>query len=171
MPRSRAVIARYEKVFEPIVLGNTQFKNRIFAAPVGLEHYPADNLFPGDDFIAYFERKARGGVATVCIGSATPDNDHAPVGPTIRLDDPKALAPHFRLSSCISRYGAVADIELQHCGPNAYFAHFNSGSDLYGAVDMVNGLGMEVRAMTEEDILATIEKYGDGALALFGIAP
>jgi 2,4-dienoyl-CoA reductase-like NADH-dependent reductase (Old Yellow Enzyme family) len=110
----------YENLFSPLILAKTQFKNRIFSAPIGLEYYPSANLHPGDDFIAFYERKAQGGAATVSVGSAMADNSRGAVGPTIRLDDPSALAPHFRLASCISRHGAVADIELQHAGPNAY---------------------------------------------------
>ncbi len=156
-------MSKFEKLFTPIVLGNTQFRNRIFSAPIGLEYYPSDNLHPGDDFIAFFERKAQGGAATVCIGSAMADNLRGAVGPTIRLDDPSALAPHFRLSSCISRHGAVADIELQHAGPNAYFSRLGLGGEIYGAVAMTNGLGMEVPEMPEDIIIETIEKYGDAA--------
>ena len=153
----------FTNLFTPIVLGKTYFRNRIFAAPIGLEYYPSDNVRPGDDFIAFFERKARGGAATVCIGSAMVDNNRGAVGPTIRLDDPHAIAPHFRLTSCINRHGAVADIELQHCGPNAYFSKLGLGGDIYGAYAMTNGLGMDVPEMPEEIIIETIGKYGDAA--------
>ena len=153
----------FQNLFAPVELGSRLFRNRIFSAPIGLEYYPSDNVRPGDDFIAFYERKAQGGAATVSVGSAMVDNDRGAVGPTIRLDDPQALAPHFRLASCISRHGAVADIELQHCGPNAYHSKLGLGGDLYGAYAMVNGLGMEVPEMPEDVILETIAKYGDAA--------
>ncbi len=156
-------MAKYEKLFTPIILANTQFRNRIFSAPIGLEYYPSDFLHPGDDFIAFFERKAQGGAATVCIGSAMADNARGAVGPTIRLDDPHALAPHFRLSQCISRHGAIADIELQHAGANAYHSKLGLGNEIYGAFPMTNGLGMDIPEMPEDIILKTIEKYGDAA--------
>ncbi len=158
-------MGKYKKLFTPITLAKTQFRNRIFAAPVGLEYYASDNARPGDDFIAYYERKAQGGAATVSIGSAMADNSRGAVGLTVRMDDPHALAPHFRLASCINRHGAVADIELQHCGPNAYFSHFGLGNEIYGATDLVNGMGMEIKAMPEDIILETIEKFGDAAQA------
>ncbi|UWG97785.1 FAD-dependent oxidoreductase [Dehalobacter sp. DCM] len=154
---------KYENLFTPIVLGNTQFRNRIFSAPIGLEYYPSENMHPGDDFFAFFERKAQGGVATVCIGSAMADNARGAVGPTIRLDDPHAIAPHFRLAQLISRHGAVADIELQHAGANAYFSKLGLGNDIYGAFAMTNGLGMDIPEMPEKVILDTIEKFGDAA--------
>lgn len=154
---------KFEQLFSPVVLGNRQFRNRIFAAPIGLEYYPDERLHPGDEFIAYFERKAQGGAATVSIGSAMADNDRGAIGPTIRLDDPTALSPLYRLSQCISRHGAVADIELQHCGANSYHSKFGLGNEIFGAFDSVNGLGMEIPQMPEEVILEIIKKFGDAA--------
>ena len=156
-------MGKYEYLFSPIVLGNTQFRNRIFAAPIGMEYYPSERIHPGDDFIAFFERKAEGGVATVCIGSAMVDNARGAIGPFIRLDDPTAIAPHYRLSQCISRHGAVADIELQHCGPNSYHSKLDLGNEIYGAFAMTNALGMDIPEMPEDVVLETIEKFGDAA--------
>ena len=158
-------MGKYENLFSPIVLGNTQFRNKIFAAPIGMEYYPSERIHPGDDFIAFFERKAEGGVATVCIGSAMVDNARGAIGPFIRLDDPTAIAPHYRLSQCISRHGAVADIELQHCGPNSYHSKLDLGNEIYGAFAMTNALGMDIPEMPEDVVLETIEKFGDAAQA------
>lgn len=155
---------KYPHLFEPVTLGKTRFKNRIFAAPIGLEYYPSSNCHPGDDFIAFYERKARGGAATVSVGSIMADNARGAVGATVRLDDPTALSPHFRLARCISRHGAVADAELQHCGPNAYFSRLGLGNEIYGAYTMTNSMGMDIPAMPEEIILDTIEKFGDAAM-------
>ena len=161
----RKKMGKYENLFSPIVLGNTQFRNKIFAAPIGMEYYPSERIHPGDDFIAFFERKAEGGVATVCIGSAMVDNARGAIGPFIRLDDPTAIAPHYRLSQCISRHGAVADIELQHCGPNSYHSKLDLGNEIYGAFAMTNALGMDIPEMPEDVVLETIEKFGDAAQA------
>jgi 2,4-dienoyl-CoA reductase-like NADH-dependent reductase (Old Yellow Enzyme family) len=157
-------MTRFPHVFEPIILGNTRFKNRIFAAPLGLEYNPADNCHPGDDFIAFYERKAQGGAAHRVRGSVMADNARGAVGPTVRLDDPKALSPHFRLAQCISRHGAVADAELPHCGANAYFSRLGLGNEVYGAYDCQNGMGMEIPGMPEDVIYATIAKFGDAAM-------
>ncbi|WP_230397394.1 NAD(P)/FAD-dependent oxidoreductase [Novisyntrophococcus fermenticellae] len=153
---------KYNELFNPIVLGTTQFRNRIFASPIGLVHFQ-DNLHPDEKLIAYYERKAQGGSATVSVGSAAADNGRSIIGPTLRLDDPTALAPHYRLSQCISRHGAIADIELIHAGANAYYAKLGFGNEIYGAFPSINGLGMEVPGMPEEVIFDTIEKFGDAA--------
>lgn len=154
---------KFDSLFKPITLGKTQFKNRIFAAPLGLEYYPDERLHPGDDMIAFFERKAEGGAATVSVGSVMADNSRGAVGPTARMDDPSAISPMWRLAQCISRHGAVADVELQHCGANAYHSKFGLGNEIYGAYPITNGLGFDIPEMPEEIIIETIEKFGDAA--------
>jgi 2,4-dienoyl-CoA reductase-like NADH-dependent reductase (Old Yellow Enzyme family) len=64
---------KYPHLFQPIRLGNTIFRNRFFAAPVGYEYLSSKN-YPLDETIAFFERKAIGGAATVNIGSAVVDS-------------------------------------------------------------------------------------------------
>ena len=158
-----ADMSKYEHLFSPITLAGTQFRNRIFAAPIGMEYYPSDNLHIGDDYIAQFERKARGGAATVCIGTTVPDIERGAVGPGMRFDDPTALSPNYRLAQCIARHGAVPDVELMFCGPNSYYSAFALGNQIYGATACVNGLGIEVPEMPEEIVLETIKKHGDAA--------
>ena len=60
-------LEKYSCLFRPIKLGNTLFRNRIFSAPTGLYDLTPQRV-PTDDYIAYFERKAKGGAASVNIG-------------------------------------------------------------------------------------------------------
>ena len=153
---------KYPHLFTPVRLGNTWFRNRLFAAPVGYEYFTEEN-YPTQEAVAFYERKAMGGAATVCIGSAAVDHRHGVIGKTdICLDDPNALPSVRRLATAISRHGAVANIELQHTGANSYICAAR-GEQLYGAVAGVNALGMEVPEMPEEVILRTIEAYADAA--------
>jgi 2,4-dienoyl-CoA reductase-like NADH-dependent reductase (Old Yellow Enzyme family) len=153
---------KYPHLFKPIRLGNTLFRNRFFSAPVGYEYLSSQN-YPLDETIAFFERKAVGGAATVNIGSAAPDSKRGVVGlSSIRLDDPTALPPVYRIASAINRHGAVAAIELQHTGANSYIAA-KRGYKIYGAVDGLNALGDFVPMMPEEVIEETIEAYGNAA--------
>jgi 2,4-dienoyl-CoA reductase-like NADH-dependent reductase (Old Yellow Enzyme family) len=153
---------RYPHLFAPITLGNTVFKNRVFNAPVGYE-YLSSEKHPLDETIAFYERKATGGAATVNVGSAVADSKRGCVGQSnTYLDDPEALPPIHRLAQAISRHGAVAAIELQHSGANSYYSA-RHGNQIYGAVSGENALGMFVPAMPEEVILETIEAYADAA--------
>ncbi len=153
---------KYPHLFAPIRLGNTVFQNRYFAAPVGYEYLSSRN-YPIDETIAFFERKALGGPATVNIGSALPDSRRGAIGlSNLYLDDPTALPPISRLAYAINRHGVVAAIELQHSGANSYFSA-KRGNQIYGAVDGLNALGQFVPAMPEEIIEETIEAFGNAA--------
>jgi len=153
---------RYPRLFTPLRLGDTVFRNRLFAAPVGYEYLSPQN-HPLDETIAFYERKAVGGPATVSVGSAVPDSKRGPIGlSNLYLDDPTALPPIYRLASAINRHGAVAAIELQHCGAHAYISAAR-GNQIYGAVDGENALGQFVPAMPEEVIHETIEAFGNAA--------
>ncbi len=160
--RQRVYTCKYPHLFSPIRLGDTLFRNRLFAAPVGYE-YLSSEKYPLDETIAFYERKALGGWATVSVGSAAPDSKRGVVGQSdIYLDDPEALPPVYRLASAISRHGVVAVIELQHTGANSYYSA-RHGHQIYGAVDGQNALGQFVPAMPEEIILETIEAFANGA--------
>lgn len=153
---------KYPHLFSPIKLGNTVFRNRYFAAPIGYEYLSSQN-HPLEETVAFFERKAVGGAATVNYGSAAVDSRRGVIGlSNPYLDDPAALPPLYRVASAVNRHGAVAAIELQHCGPNSYICAAR-GQQIYGAVDGVNPLGQLVPAMPEEVIEETIEAFGNAA--------
>ncbi|MCL2409284.1 MAG: hypothetical protein FWC96_06680 [Oscillospiraceae bacterium] len=176
-------IIKYPRLFEPFAIGNTVFRNRIFSAPQGYYNVGADNL-PSLDEIAFFERKAVGGFASVSIGDCIVDSatgTHYPY--LIRMDDPNTLPGLSSLASAITRNGAVASAELSHAGMYARFikdpggktygSDANSeairrkvdvmGGTLYGPVYMADSKYGEVEAMTEEMILYIIDKFGQAA--------
>jgi 2,4-dienoyl-CoA reductase-like NADH-dependent reductase (Old Yellow Enzyme family)/thioredoxin reductase len=153
---------KYPHLFSPIRLGDTLFRNRYFAAPVGYEYLSSKN-YPIDETIAFYERKAIGGAATVNIGSAAPDSKRGVIGHSnLYLDDPTSLPPIYRLASAINRHGAVAAIELAHFGANSYICAAR-GNQTYGAIDGLNALGQFVPEMPGEVIEETIEAFANAA--------
>lgn len=153
---------KYPNLLSSVRLGGAIFRNRYFSAPMGYEYLPAHN-FPSDEAIAFFERKAVGGAATVNFGSAVADTKRACVGQTdLELDNPELLPALTRYASAVSVHGAVPVVELQHCGANAYFSAAK-GNQIYGAFACQNSMGMEVPEMPEADILETIESYANAA--------
>ncbi|MBN1190321.1 MAG: FAD-dependent oxidoreductase [Dehalococcoidales bacterium] len=154
---------KYPHLFSPIKLGNTLFRNRLFAAPLGYCYY-SSRSYPLDETIGFFENLALGGAASVNFGSAVPDSKRGCGGPINNpaLDDPGLAPPLYRLASAISRHGAVATIELWHAGANAYLSK-KRGNQIYGVVDGPNAIGDFVPAMPEPVIEETIEAYGSAA--------
>ncbi|MCQ2512306.1 MAG: FAD-dependent oxidoreductase [Lachnospiraceae bacterium] len=148
---------KYSHLFEPIVLGNQLFRNRIFNSPTGVE------IDPERYSCAYYERKAIGGSASVCIGDACP-NEFGRVRPsranlgTHHESHTLANRPHR-----ISRHGAAASMEFLDAGNCATYSA-SLGAPLYGPVDGISPEGIPIHMMTEEQIYASIEQHAKSAL-------
>ena len=152
----------YPHLFSPIVLAGTLFRNRLFASPTGGKNHP------NNEIISYFERKAMGGAASVCIGDAMVDGEIALAnGEHIQLDDTSNQPYLNKLSEAIRRHGAVASMEMSH-GGNAARISFNQGHKIYGPMECESsgGFGQPVHAyaMDEEIIRRTIRKHAEAAL-------
>ena len=151
-----------EKLFEPIKIGNNLYRNRIFNAPTGHPDVSVDGDFT-DDTVAYFERKAMGGAATVTLGEAIVDSKFGKRHPfQLSMDFSNSRHSLARVADAIRRHGAVPSIELQHSGINATPGFetpgFCKGADvIYGpSDDVING--REIKEMPEEIILEVIDK-------------
>jgi len=138
------------------------FRNRIFASPISGRNLDSKNR-PDNDCIAFYERKAMGGAASVCIGDCVVDSKNGLYGEyMIHMDDPSTHRSLNLLSAAISRHGAVASIELQHGGLYSMGSHF-SGHTVYGPCGGVAPYGYEYLEMPEDVILRTIESYAGAA--------
>ena len=174
---------KYKNLFEPIEIGGTLFKNRIFASPEGYYSVGKDNL-PNLQEAAFFERKAMGGFASVCIGDCivdSPTGTHYPY--LIRMDDTDTLPGLSTIARSISRHGAVAAAELSHSGMYARFVADPDGDTygpeaerlageidkskragtLYGPIAYENSKYGPVEEMPEELILHIIDQFGKAA--------
>ena len=65
-------VLKFPHLFEPLIIRNTVFKNRIFASPQGSSYLDVDQL-PTPEITVYYERKAIGGAATTCMGVRSVD--------------------------------------------------------------------------------------------------
>ncbi|MDR1589246.1 MAG: NAD(P)/FAD-dependent oxidoreductase [Oscillospiraceae bacterium] len=154
-------ILRYPHVFEPIRLGGTLFKNRIFAAPTGFRDFTADG-HTTEDAYAYYERKAIGGAAAVTIGETNVDSEMGMHGDIhLVTDNPRHSNSYCRLTEIIQRHGAIASAELMHAGWAANRTAVPPGP-AYAPVDCELD-GRLVRAMPEDIMGRVIEKFAKGA--------
>ena len=156
----------YPHLFSPIVLADQYFRNRIFASPTGMQYNHYGNR-PNNETICYFERKAIGGAASVCIGDAMVDSEIALAnGAHILLDDRTSRSHLSKLSDAIRRHGAVASMELSHGGSSARIS-FAQGHTIYGPSELESegsfGQPIHAYAMTEEIIERTIRKFAEAA--------
>ena len=154
---------KYPHLFEPVTLAGTLFRNRIFASPTGTAYMTGEH-FPVQETNAYYERKAIGGAASVCVGDAVVCSKHGRFNNShLALDDPGAQSSLTRLSDSITRHGAVASIELSHSGSHAHSSG-REGNQLYGPMEYVTEAGFRVEAMSEERIYAVVEQFAKAAL-------
>lgn len=155
---------KYKHLFEPIQLGKTVFRNRIFSSP---QDYPGltDKRFLTEEAAYFYERKAQGGFASVCVGDMIIDGDAGRSHPfQMRGNDIMGKVNLTRTSTAISRHGAVAAIELCHAGQNASLDLMpeNPGF-VYGTMDGIREDGVEIRGMNDQQIEDLIMKYSDAA--------
>ena len=152
----------YPNLFRPVTIAGTTFRNRLFASPEGFYNVGADNL-PNADEAAFFERKAMGGVASVCIGDCIVDTRTGRHYPFLcDMKDQNTLPGLSAVASAISRQGAVASAELSHAGMYATDSYARTGH-LYGPVAMEGKYG-PVEEMPEEMIEEIIRSFADAAV-------
>lgn len=156
---------QYNNLLSPIRIGGVRFKNRIFAAPTQIRQKDYHGS-PNDYGIAYYEEKARGGAAVVCIGDT-------PVEPlygasqynSFYLSDPGSLSALSETAAAIKQYGALASLELSHGGMMAD-PLFNEGREPIGPDDMVRMDGVHVRGMDRAMMDYIVESFAKGASIL-----
>jgi 2,4-dienoyl-CoA reductase-like NADH-dependent reductase (Old Yellow Enzyme family)/thioredoxin reductase len=111
---------------------------------------------------AYYERKAMGGAASVCVGDAVIAPDARMNNGHIALYNPAGYIALSNLSDSITRHGAVASIELSHSGSHSHVSA-SEGAQLYGPMEYLTDEGRRVLPMTDEQIWKVVGQYADAA--------
>lgn len=159
---------KYPHLFTPITLGNTLFRNRIFASPTGYQNNNGDGyLGDGSGAAAYYERKAMGGAASVTTFEGIVDGELGKGGRThICLDTPGIHVNLSKIAHAVKGYGAVASLELAHTGMFANrdlsFFGANSQGIAYGPVEC-EVAGRIIRPFDDEMFERTVRKFAEGA--------
>ena len=145
----------YPNLFKPLKVNGYVFKNRILSGPCMI--YQTINSLPNDYYIGYLEQKARGGAAQVALGEVTVDDRGAH---TRHFAMTKENLPIYAEMSCaIRQHGAIAAVELCHDGQRAQPPH--NKRPLIGPVSFVRPDGVQINAMTEEDMEEVIQAFCD----------
>ncbi|MDR1589661.1 MAG: FAD-dependent oxidoreductase [Oscillospiraceae bacterium] len=152
---------KYPHLFSPVSIAGTTFRNRIFGSPTGTS-YLTSRHFPVAETFAYYERKAIGGAASVCVGDAVVAPDARMNNGHIALYDPLSYNSLAYLADTITRHGAVASIELSHSGSHSHTSAA-AGAQLYGPMEYETENGYCVLPMTEEQIWKIVGQHADAA--------
>ncbi len=138
------------------MIGGQLFRNRIFNAPTGLA------IEPERYSVGYYERKAIGGAAMVCIGDGCPNIAGRARSSQIDLWDTTYRQSLADMAQSITRHGAVASMELLDAGTQANYSR-SLGYELYGPVEGVTANGAPIRMMDEDKIMQVIEQHAKAA--------
>ncbi len=164
---------KYEKLFEPIKIGQHLVKNRIISGPVH-DYMVAPDGHATGACIEHYKYKARGGAGIVTVGECAVDGKYAITHHhELALDREEVLPSLFNIAEGIKMYGAKASIELNHAG---YFAHAELNSAKVALTPSINaefssgnvGFDQILKAgtpieMTEELIEEAIESFAQAA--------
>jgi len=155
-------------LFSPLTLRGVTLKNRIGVSPM-CQYSCAGDGMPTEWHYAHLVSRAVGGAALVIAeaSAVTPEGRISPADLGIWSDD--HLPGHARLAAGITATGAVPGIQLAHAGRKASRkAPWEEGRAEPGWVAVAPsalpfGNYAEPRAMTEEDIRATIAAFAAAA--------
>jgi 2,4-dienoyl-CoA reductase-like NADH-dependent reductase (Old Yellow Enzyme family)/thioredoxin reductase len=158
---------KYPNLCKPIKIGNVNFRNRLFSAPMGGTDITADCTI-GRASTAFYELRARGGAAAVtvseCMVHPETDGSHAY---HLDLHTAGSLSSFTYTADAIRRHGAIASVELSHSGQYAgtYLTDKDKKHGLaqWGPSAGVRPDGLAVKALTEELIADIVAAYGNVA--------
>lgn len=99
-------------LFEPFALGPLRLRNRLVMAPMGT--CLDDDGHVTDATIAYYRRRAEGGVGTITVEGCLVSSDTQ--GPEPRISDPAHLPGLRRLVEALRPYDVTIGVQLMHPG-------------------------------------------------------
>jgi len=158
----------YPNLFNPCRIKNVTFRNRIFATPTGLTWADEYSGAPEASTVLFYEKKARGGAASVTLGETAinrvdcvrrPNVDH------LRPDFERMILPKknwVKITDAIKRHGAVPSIQLSHAGLYSEPV-FIGGNNPIGPIGFTKGNGTVVKPMDEEDMARIANDFAETA--------
>jgi 2,4-dienoyl-CoA reductase-like NADH-dependent reductase (Old Yellow Enzyme family) len=118
-----SITPRFERLFQPIRLGEMEVNNRFALTPMATNFSSNDGLVT-ERLKSYYAARAQGGAGLVMVEEACVD---APTGKggayQLYIDSDKYIPGLRELASTIQRHGAKAALQLHHAGRLAAARH------------------------------------------------
>jgi 2,4-dienoyl-CoA reductase (NADPH2) len=172
---------RFEKLFEPGMIGPVKTRNRIIKTANGTSYVEPDQTC-GPRMIAYYERLARGGVGFLVVESCGveyplgiqhvhyyPDGTFQ--GVQLHFDDDRFIPGFQRLTEAVHQAGCPVSIQFQHAGawnPTGLLPRDTSIRDVKCASAMTEEElpgpdFLPCRAMTKQEVEDQIDLWASAA--------
>ena len=140
----------FPHLLSPMKVGSHTYKNRIIAAPMYCGTF-GTIPFLSSVFFQAFQERSMGGCAQVTVGETPVDFEYANREPFEPIDYTRFEGPSYeslaKAAGMIRKNGAIALIELSHCGESKLF--IPGLKNPIGPMGYVREDGIEVIAMDE----------------------
>ncbi|ODU05038.1 MAG: hypothetical protein ABS81_08615 [Pseudonocardia sp. SCN 72-86] len=142
-------------LFEPVRLGSLTLKNRLVMAPMGT---CLDNGgYITDDTVAYYERRARGGVGAITVEGCLVSADT--VGPEPRISGPEYLPGLRRIVDALRPHDVTVGVQLMHPGRQVV-----DGPSVAPSAVPLNSVSPVPHELTVPEIDAIVADYARAAV-------
>src|SRR3954447_3866342 len=141
-------------LFTPFDLDGLRLRNRLVMAPMGT--CLDQGGYITDDTIAYYVRRAQGGVGTICVEGCLVSEET--VGPEPKISDPRYLPGLQRLVEALRPYDVTVGVQLMHPGRQVV-----EGPTVAPSPVPLNSHAPVPHELTEGEIAAIVEDYAKAA--------
>jgi 2,4-dienoyl-CoA reductase (NADPH2) len=142
-------------LFEPLEFAGLHLRNRLVMAPMGSCQSDAEGLVT-DQTVAYYRRRAEGGVGTITVEAAlvnAESHGHEP-----RLHGPEHVPGMRRVVEAIREHGVTAGIQLMHPGRQV-----TSGPSMAPSPVPLNSMAPVPHELTADEIVGIVGQYANAA--------
>ncbi len=153
-------MTRYTHLFEPIKVGNTVIKNRVFMPPISTNL--ADHGYVTDELIRHYAARAKGGVGLIVSEVVTVEPTYIYLPGDMSIYDDSFIEGWKKLFTEVHKYGAKLLPQLFH---PAYMAFPVPGTPQLIAPSNVGPYYAKSapRAVTKEELKVIIRQFGEAA--------
>ncbi len=153
---------KYQKLFEPGMIGRVKVKNRIVLPPC-TTNFAGPSGEVTDRLISYYAERARGGAGLLIIENTQvkyPEGKN--VSCQLRLDNDKYIPGYQELTDAVHFYGARVFQQIHHAGRQV---HNTEGVEPKAPSAIPCGfLQIPVRELTSAEIWDLVERFSETAL-------
>lgn len=153
-------MTRYTHLFEPIKVGNTVVKNRVFMPPISTNL--ADHGYVTDELIQHYAARAKGGVGLIVSEVVTVEPTYIYLPGDMSIYDDSFIEGWEKLFTEVHKYGTKLLPQLFH---PAYMAFPVPGTPQLIAPSNVGPYYAKSapRAVTKEELKVIIRQFGEAA--------
>jgi 2,4-dienoyl-CoA reductase-like NADH-dependent reductase (Old Yellow Enzyme family) len=154
----------FEKMFEPITINKSVFKNRLFIPPMCTNLCNEDGTVT-ESFIRYHERKAQGGWALTTVEHAVTRRQGKANRFQMGIWDDSFIPGLTKLAERVHTAGGKISAQINHAGMMTYYDLI--GEQPVGPSSPITiAMGEQPRELSRDEINSIVNDFSEGALRL-----